>query len=79
MLLDFKMKERLFSLTFLKNKGANNIKLICLVAAPAGVKIIQKNHPDVDIYCAVVDRGLNANGYILPGLGDAGDRVFGTE
>lgn len=67
------------ALTFLKNKGAVNIRLVCLVASPAGVKIVQKNHPDVDIFCAVVDRGLNNNGYILPGLGDAGDRVFGTE
>jgi uracil phosphoribosyltransferase len=67
------------ALTFLKNKGAKNIRLVCLVASPAGVKIVQKNHPDVDIFCAVVDRGLNNNGYILPGLGDAGDRVFGTE
>lgn len=67
------------ALTFLKNKGARHIRLVCLVASPAGVKIVQKNHPDVDIYCAVVDRGLNSNGYILPGLGDAGDRVFGTE
>lgn len=67
------------AITFLKNKGAVNIRLVCLVASPAGVKIVQKNHPDVDIFCAVMDRGLNNNGYILPGLGDAGDRFFGTE
>lgn len=67
------------ALTFLKNKGAKNIRFVCLVASPAGIKIVQKNHPDVDIFCASVDRGLNNNGYILPGLGDAGDRVFGTE
>lgn len=67
------------ALTFLKNKGARNIRFICLVASPAGIKIVQKSHPDVDIFCAVVDRGLNNNGYILPGLGDAGDRFFGTE
>ena len=67
------------ALTFLKNKGAKNIRLVCLVASPAGVKIVQKNHPDVHIFCAVIDRGLNERGYILPGLGDAGDRVFGTE
>lgn len=67
------------ALTFLKNKGAKNIRFVCLVASPVGVKILQKNHPDVDIFCASVDRGLNNNGYILPGLGDAGDRVFGTE
>ena len=67
------------ALTFLKNKGAKNIRFVCLVASPAGVKIVQKNHPDVHIFAAVVDRGLNNKGYILPGLGDAGDRVFGTE
>lgn len=67
------------ALTFLKNKGAKNIRFVCLVASPVGVKILQKSHPDVDIFCASVDRGLNNNGYILPGLGDAGDRVFGTE
>jgi uracil phosphoribosyltransferase len=67
------------ALTFLKNKGAKNIRLVCLVASPAGIKIVQKNHSDVHIFCAVVDRGLNDRGYILPGLGDAGDRVFGTE
>ncbi len=67
------------ALTFLKNKGARNIRMVCLVASPAGIKIVAKKHPDVHIYCAVVDRALNAKGYILPGLGDAGDRVFGTE
>jgi uracil phosphoribosyltransferase len=67
------------ALTFLKNKGAKSIRFVCLVASPAGIKIVQKNHPDVDIFCAAVDRGLNNDGYILPGLGDAGDRVFGTE
>ncbi len=67
------------ALRFLKNKGAKNIRFVCLVASPAGIKIVQKNHPDVDIFCASVDRGLNNDGYILPGLGDAGDRVFGTE
>lgn len=67
------------ALTFLKNKGAKNIRLVCLVASPAGVRIIRKTHPDVHIFCAVVDKGLNDRGYILPGLGDAGDRVFGTE
>lgn len=67
------------ALTFLKNKGAKNIRFVCLVASPAGVKIVQKNHPDVHIFAAGVDRGLNNKGYILPGLGDAGDRVFGTE
>ncbi len=67
------------ALSFMKSKGAKNIRMVSLVASPAGVQIVSMNHPDVPIYCAVVDRGLNAKGYILPGLGDAGDRVFGTE
>ena len=67
------------ALSFMKSKGANNIRMVSLVASPAGVQIVAKNHPDVPIFCAVVDRGLNSKGYILPGLGDAGDRVFGTE
>ncbi|MDD8019500.1 MAG: uracil phosphoribosyltransferase [Bacteroidota bacterium] len=64
---------------FLKNKGAKNIRLVCLISSPAGIRIVQKNHPDVPIYVAVVDKGLNNRGFILPGLGDAGDRTFGTE
>jgi uracil phosphoribosyltransferase len=64
---------------FLKSKGAKNIRLVNLIASPAGVKIIQKVHPDVPIFVAVVDKGLNNNGFIVPGLGDAGDRTFGTE
>lgn len=67
------------ALTFLKNKGAENIRFVCLVASPAGITIVRKNHPDVPVYAAAVDRGLNNRGYIMPGLGDAGDRVFGTE
>jgi uracil phosphoribosyltransferase len=67
------------ALTFLKNKGAKNIRFVSLVASPAGITIVQKHHPDVPIYCAAIDRGLNNRGYIMPGLGDAGDRVFGTE
>lgn len=67
------------ALTFLKTKGAKNIRFVCLVSSQAGISIVQKNHPDVPIYTASVDRGLNNKGYILPGLGDAGDRVFGTE
>jgi uracil phosphoribosyltransferase len=67
------------ALTFLKQRNAKNIRLVCLVASPAGIRIVQKNHPDVPVYCAVVDRGLNTKGYILPGLGDAGDRTFGTD
>lgn len=63
----------------LKKRGAKSIKLMCLVAAPEGVKLIQENHPDVDIYLGALDEGLNDHGYIVPGLGDAGDRLFGTK
>lgn len=62
----------------LKRRGANDIKFVCLVAAPEGVKELQDHHPDVDIYTASLDEKLNENGYILPGLGDAGDRLYGT-
>lgn len=61
-----------------KKRGAKNIKFVCLVAAPEGVKVLQEAHPDVDIYTASLDERLDENGYILPGLGDAGDRLFGT-
>ncbi len=60
-------------------KGAKNNKLVCLVAAPYGVEVIQRDHPDVDIFVATVDERLNDHGYIVPGLGDAGDRLFGTK
>lgn len=63
----------------LKKRGAKSIKLMCLVAAPEGVELIQKNHPDVDIYICALDEKLNEKGYIVPGLGDAGDRLFGTK
>lgn len=63
----------------LKKYGGKSIKLMCLVAAPEGVELIQKNHPDVDIYLGALDEGLNEKGYIVPGLGDAGDRLFGTK
>ena len=63
----------------LKKRGAANIKFICLVAAPEGVKALQEAHPDIDICTAALDEKLNENGYILPGLGDAGDRLFGTK
>ncbi|WP_270765337.1 uracil phosphoribosyltransferase [Weissella confusa] len=62
----------------LKKRGATKIKLITLVSAPVGVETVQKAHPDVDIYTAGLDEGLNEHGYIIPGLGDAGDRLFGT-
>ena len=63
----------------LKARGAKNIKFLCLIAAPEGVKKLQEAHPDVDIYCASLDSHLNEYGYIVPGLGDAGDRIFGTK
>ncbi|MEO1771234.1 MULTISPECIES: uracil phosphoribosyltransferase [Enterococcus] len=63
----------------LKKRGASNMKFVCLVAAPEGVKALQEAHPDVDIYTASLDDHLNEHGYIVPGLGDAGDRLFGTK
>lgn len=63
----------------LKQRGATNIKFMCLVSAPEGVKALQEAHPDIDIYTAALDERLNENGYIVPGLGDAGDRLFGTK
>ena len=67
------------AITMLKKRGVTNIRFMCLVAAPEGVKALQETHPDVDIYAAALDRELNENKYILPGLGDAGDRIFGTK
>ena len=67
------------AITRLKNDGYTNIRLMCLVASPQGVKAVQEMHPDVEIYVASVDEGLNDKNYILPGLGDAGDRIFGTK
>ena len=66
------------ALTLLKEKGAKSIILMCLVAAPEGIKVINEDHPDVPLYVAAVDEKLNDKGYIIPGLGDAGDRIFGT-
>ena len=66
------------AITFLKNRGAKNVIFACIVAAPVGINRIMKDHPDVKIYGAALDRELNDKGYILPGLGDAGDRTFGT-
>ncbi|MBL1226485.1 uracil phosphoribosyltransferase [Enterococcus sp. BWR-S5] len=63
----------------LKERGGSNIKFVCLVAAPEGVKALQEAHPDIDIYTAALDEKLNEDGYIVPGLGDAGDRLFGTK
>lgn len=63
----------------LKSRGAKNIKFMCLIAAPEGVEALQNAHPDVDIYIAALDEKLDDHGYIVPGLGDAGDRLFGTK
>jgi uracil phosphoribosyltransferase len=67
------------AIQLLKNKGAKNIRLMCLIAAPEGVKAVLEAHPDVEIYVGHVDDMLNDHGYIVPGLGDAGDRIFGTK
>ena len=67
------------AITFLKNKGARRIRFVTLLAAPAGVRRVVADHPGVRIFSCVLDRQLNSRGYILPGLGDAGDRIFGTE
>ncbi len=67
------------AITLLKEKGAKNIRMANLIAAPEGIKAVQAAHPDVDIYVASIDEGLNDHAYIVPGLGDAGDRIFGTK
>lgn len=67
------------AIRFIKAKGAMNVKLACLIAAPEGIKAVHSEHPDVDIYVAAVDEKLNEHAYIVPGLGDAGDRLFGTK
>ncbi len=66
------------TITYLKQEGATQIRLVCIVGAPEGVKKIEETHPDVDIYLSALDDKLNEKGYIVPGLGDAGDRLFGT-
>ena len=67
------------AITMLKEKGVTNIRFLCILAAPEGVKVLQEAHPDVDIYIGGLDDHLNDHGYIVPGLGDAGDRIFGTK
>ena len=66
------------AITLLKEDGVKDIRFLCIIAAPEGLKAMQEAHPDVQIYCAAVDEKLNEIGYIVPGLGDAGDRIFGT-
>ncbi len=67
------------AIDMVKHQGAKNIRLVCLVGVPEGVKVVETAHPDVDIYLAALDEKLNEKGYIVPGLGDAGDRIFGTK
>lgn len=67
------------TIRFIKEHGGRSIKFMCLIAAPEGIKALQSAHPDVDIFAAAVDDHLNEHGYIVPGLGDAGDRLFGTK
>lgn len=67
------------AIQMIKNEGVKKIKFLCIIAAPEGVEKMQKEHPDVEIYCGKIDEKLNEIGYIVPGLGDAGDRIFGTK
>ena len=67
------------AIDYLKQIGVTSMKFVCLVAAPEGVQLMEENHPELKIYTAALDRELNSHGYILPGLGDAGDRIYGTE
>jgi len=67
------------AIDFIKDKGAKKVSFMCLIAAPAGIEVLQKQHPDVDIFIAAKDSHLNDHAYIVPGLGDAGDRLYGTK
>lgn len=67
------------AIALIKKRGCNNIKLVNIIASPEGIETVRKAHPDVDVYVAAVDEGLNDHAYIVPGLGDAGDRLFGTK
>lgn len=67
------------AIDLLKSKGVTKIKFLCIIAAPEGIQAVEEKHPDVQIYCASIDKHLNKNKYIVPGLGDAGDRIFGTK
>ncbi|MBR5742051.1 MAG: uracil phosphoribosyltransferase [Firmicutes bacterium] len=67
------------AIDFIKQRGAKKINFLCLIAAPEGIQKLRESHPDVDIYCAALDDHLNENAYIVPGLGDAGDRLYGTK
>lgn len=67
------------AISLIKKRGVKKIKFMCIIAAPEGLKALEEAHPDVNIYCAALDDGLNEHAYIVPGLGDAGDRIFGTK
>ena len=67
------------AIQMLKDKGVKNIRFLCIIAAPEGLRHMQEEHPDIDIYIGALDERLNDHGYIIPGLGDAGDRIFGTK
>ena len=67
------------AIQMIKDKGVKNITLMCIIAAPEGLKVMQETHPDVNIYIGAMDERLNEHKYIVPGLGDAGDRIFGTK
>lgn len=66
------------AISMIKKHGAQRIKLVCIIAAPEGIAVLHRNHPDVEIVCGAIDEKLNEHGYIVPGLGDAGDRLYGT-
>ena len=67
------------AIRMLKEKGVKNIRFLCIIAAPEGLRRMREDHPDIDIYIGALDEKLNDHGYIIPGLGDAGDRIFGTK
>ena len=67
------------AIQLLKDRGVKNIRFMCIIAAPEGVERMKKDHPDVDLYIGALDEKLNEHAYIVPGLGDAGDRIFGTK
>jgi uracil phosphoribosyltransferase len=67
------------ALDLLRQAGAHNVRMICIVAAPEGIALVEQHHPDVTIFTPVVDQGLNAHKFIVPGLGDFGDRLYGTQ
>ena len=71
--------DELAAIDFIKKRGCTNIKFMCIIAAPEGLEYLQNHHPDIQIYVGHLDRQLNENAYIVPGLGDAGDRIFGTK